>query len=289
LTLLALVLLLVAAFFHAAWNYLSKQAGGGAFFVWLFAALAALIYSPLVIGFLIWQQPPIGLAQLGMMCTSAALHTCYFLLLQRAYGRGDLSLVYPIARGTGPLLTTIIAVSFLGERPSLLALLGTFFILSGVFVLSGMPGVGRHRQIRPGGSGVGQALIIGVFIAFYTIWDKQAVSAFLVPPLLLDWADNLGRALFLTPYALRNIGAVRDIWQHHASKAIMVAIFSPISYILVLTAMVVTPVSYVAPTREVSILIGVALGSRFLGEGNMTRRLAGALAILGGIVALTLG
>lgn len=291
-TLLALAVLLVAAFLHAIWNYLSKQAGGGAVFVWLFAALAAVIFSPLVVGFILWQEPQIGWPQLVMMVTSAALHTCYFLLLQRAYSRSDLSLVYPIARGTGPLLTTIVAIAFLGERPSLLALLGTFGILSGVYILSGMPGLNRRQTARLAGStctGVGQALLIGVFIAFYTIWDKQAVSAFLVPPLVLDWAANVGRALFLSPYALRHWEEVRQTWSRHAGKALLVAVLSPVSYILVLMAMVITPVSYVAPTREVSILIGVALGSRFLGEGDTKRRLAGAAAILGGVAALALG
>src|SRR5215510_8448772 len=115
-TILALGLILAAATVHASWNYFLKRSGGGTVFVWLFAALSALIYAPLAIGILWWKQPAFGWPQYGLIFASAVLHTAYYLLLDRGYRSGDLSIVYPIARGSGPLITVLCAILILGER-----------------------------------------------------------------------------------------------------------------------------------------------------------------------------
>jgi drug/metabolite transporter (DMT)-like permease len=133
------------------------------------------------------------------------------------------------------------------------------------------------------------ALITGVFIAAYTLWDKQAVSAFGVAPLVLDWGANVGRALLLTPFAVKYSAETITEWREHKYEAIVIAVLIPLSYILVLTAMTFTPVSYVAPAREIAILIGTLMGARLLAEGDARRRIAAASAMVLGIVALTLG
>lgn len=133
------------------------------------------------------------------------------------------------------------------------------------------------------------ALVTGTFIAAYTLWDKQAVSKYAVAPVLLDWGANLGRTFLLTPFALRHWEHTRDEWHTHRSEAVGVALLVPLSYILVLTAMEFTPVSYVAPAREISILIGTAMGTGLLAEGDARRRLVAACAMVLGIVALALG
>jgi drug/metabolite transporter (DMT)-like permease len=208
------------------------------------------------------------------------------LLLNRGYRVGDLSLVYPLARGTGPLLSTLAAILFLGERPSAIALVGALLIIGGVMVLAG-----NFARLRQSGTraAVGYALITGLFIAAYTLWDKQAVSHFAIMPMVLDWGANVGRAILLTPFAMRYSEEAVIEWREHKWEAVAVAILIPLSYILVLTAMSFTPVSYVAPAREISILIGTALGARLLAEGDAPRRLAAAGAMVLGIVALALG
>ncbi len=133
------------------------------------------------------------------------------------------------------------------------------------------------------------ALVTGLFIAAYTLWDKQAVSHFAVAPLLLDWGANVGRALLLTPLAVKYSDQTVSEWREHKYEAIACAVLIPFSYILVLTAMRFTPVSYVAPAREISILIGTAMGARLLGEGDVRRRLAGAGAMVAGVVGLAIG
>jgi drug/metabolite transporter (DMT)-like permease len=234
----------------------------------------------------VWWHAEIGWIEVGLMAGSAALHTGYFVLLNEGYRAGDLSLVYPLARGTGPLLSSIAAILFLGERPSALAVVGGLLIVAGVIALTGNPKSLRHAGAR---KAVAYALVTGTFIATYTLWDKQAVSRFAMSPILLDWGANFVRSLLLTPYALRHWNRARDEWRIHRFEAVGVALLVPLSYILVLTAMAFTPVSYVAPAREISILIGTAMGTRLLAEGDVHRRLAAACAMVLGIVALAVG
>jgi drug/metabolite transporter (DMT)-like permease len=285
-TVFALVLVLAAATFHATWNLLAKRAGdGGALFVWLFSFLAMLIYAPLAVAVVLLERPGFGVEEFVFMFGSGVLHLGYFVLLQRGYAVGDLSLVYPLARGTGPLLATAAAIVLLGERPGIVALLGIGLITVGVLLLTTEPG-----SIRKAGWGAGVAygLLTGAFIAAYTIWDKHAVSALLIPPLLQSWATTTVTTGLLTPLAVRQRGKVLAMWRAHKTEALGVAVLSPLSYILVLTALVFTPVSYVAPAREVSILIGAVMGARLLAEGDVWRRITAAGVMVLGITALAL-
>lgn len=282
----ALALILTAAFIHASWNLLNKRASGHATFTWVVAVLSAAFYTPVAMFIIFYWHAKLSVAALGLMAGSAALHTAYFVLLNEGYRAGDLSLVYPLARGTGPLLSSIGAIVWLGERPSGLAVAGGLLIVIGAVVLTGRPGDLRWN----GGRGaIGYALLTGIFIAAYTLWDKQAVSTFAVAPILLDWGSNLGRSLLLTPFALRHWDKTGNEWRTHRFEAVTIALLIPLSYILVLTAMQFTPVSYVAPAREISILIGTAMGARLLAEGNVRRRLMAACAMVLGVVALALG
>lgn len=282
----ALLLILAAAFIHASWNFLNKHASGHATFTWLVAVLSALLYAPATITIVeIWQLK-ISAATIGLIAGSAALHTAYFVLLNQAYRVGDLSLVYPMARGTGPLLAAAAAILFLGERPSLIAVIGALLIIGGAMILTTNLSQLWQTESR---DALIYASITGLFIAAYTLWDKQSVSHFRVSPLVLDWGANVGRALFLTPIALKFPDHAMGEWREHKYEAIACAVLIPLAYILVLTAMSFTPISYVAPAREISILIGTAMGTRFLGEGNAQRKLAGASAMVLGVVGLAAG
>jgi len=285
-TSLALALVLIAAFTHATWNYLAKRAGGAPAFVFLFTLFNALLYLPVAVWWLLVKNPVIEAPQLIFMLGSAVFHTFYFSLLMRGYRLGDLSLVYPLARCTGPLLSATVAIIVFGERPTILAMFGGAMILGGAMFMAGPP-----RKILASGTGqaLGYALLTGSLIACYTLWDKQAVSAFMVPPLLLDYGSNLGRLLLLIPYGMRHRRDIAQTWQDHRWRVLGVAFLAPLGYILVLTALTFSPVSYVAPAREISILIGTILGTRLLREGHGRRRLTAAAAMVAGTVALALG
>jgi len=283
---LALILVLSAAIGHATWNYLTKRANGGAAFIWLFATISSLLYMPLAVWVLVVQKPIIGWIQLWFILGSAVLHAIYFLVLDKGYKIGDLSVIYPLARATGPMISITVAILVLGERPSIIAISGALLIGFGILVMTGNPLKLKDPAAR---KPMIFAIACGTVIAGYTVWDKVAVSALLIPPLLYDWASNLGRVCLLTPYAIKHWKDVEKQWSCHKVEALGVAILSPLSYILVLTAMVFSPVSYIAPAREISILAGVILGAKLLSEGDVKIRLAGAGAMVIGLAALSLG
>jgi drug/metabolite transporter (DMT)-like permease len=184
------------------------------------------------------------------------------------------------------MLSTVAAVLVLGERPSTLALIGAALIGVGVFVLAGDP---RRLRASQAGASVVFALLTGVVIAGYTLWDKQAVSAVAMPPILYFYLFTVVRAVLLTPIALQRWPTVKEEWRLHRRHAFGIALLSPISYILVLYALAISPVSYVAPAREIGILLGAIMGARWLSESDVPRRLAGAVAMVLGVVALAVG
>ncbi len=283
----ALALVLVAAAVHAGWNYFLKTARGGPGFMTLVAIVAAIVWAPVAAGQWLWQGYVFQWVHLLPILASAAIHTAYFVLLDRGYRHGDLSVVYPLARATGPVLTIAAAMLLLGERPGPLALVGAALVILGAYLLTGNP-LRLFSRDRPKGAGF--ALLTGCTIALYTVVDKLAVSHYLIPPIVFDWACIAGRLFMLWPIAVRgNPNALRDSWRVDRKAIILVALLSPLAYILVLTAMVFTPVSYVAPAREVSILFAALLGAHFLKERDPARRLVAAAAIVLGIVGLALG
>lgn len=286
---LALGLILISAFTHATWNLFAKRAATGLLFTFLIAVVAALFYAPITLGVLIWQQRPLHLIDLGFLGVSTLLQLLYFFLLNRGYHSGDLSLVYPLARGSGPLFAVTASILFLGERPSPVALFGVGLIAVGVLVLTGGVRILRGDKGKSQRTAIIYALLLGVTIASYTVWDKVAVSRRGISPLLVNWSVNVGLLVMLLPYALHNWTLVRTTWQRYRREALVVGILNPFAYLLVLIAMIFTPVSYVAPAREISILVGVFMGSRVLAEGDFQRRLIGASIMTLGVVALALG
>jgi drug/metabolite transporter (DMT)-like permease len=283
-SLLALVIIIVSAFMHASWNYLAKRSDSGFVFVWLYLGVTAVFYAPFVIGLFIVQHISIGWAEIGLIAGSALIHLAYALLLQKGYKIGDLSLIYPVARGTGPLIVAITAFFLYQEKLTTLGTTGIVFIIAGVFIITGGFQVLRGGSLLP----VGYGVLIGVMIAGYTLLDKGAVSVFAMSPLLLNYGSFLGQFLLLSPFAKKEWPLVRKTWRLHRREAIGVGILSPLAYILVLTTMVFTPVSYVAPVREISILIGAVMGTYLLKEGFGARRIIAAMMVVIGVTAVAL-
>lgn len=285
-TALALVLVLVSAVLHASWNLVAKRSAAGQPFLFITYVFGALAYLPFAVAILVMLQPRLGWITVAFVAMAIVLQTVYFTTLTAGYRAGDLSLVYPIARASGPLLATLGAVTILGERPSLLAVLGALAIVAGALVLAGDP---RSLRARGAGRAVGFALATGAVIGLYTLWDKTAVSLALIPPLVYDWLTVTGQAVVTAPVALRRRDELRVVWMSQRRGVLFVGVVSRLSYLLMLTALAISPVSYVAPARETGILFGTFLGSRVLAEGEGRRRGLGAVAMVAGIVALALG
>jgi uncharacterized membrane protein len=284
----ALALVVCSAFVHASWNFILKKSGGGTGLITAASLLSLAVYAPVVIGVTWYFGYDFQPVHLALMFGSGMIHTVYFLMLDRAYrSGGDLSIVYPLARATGPLLTIVVAVLVLGERPGPTAIVGALLIGASALLLTGNPFAWHKTQAR---HAVGFALMTGFTIACYTIWDKAGVAAFLIPPLAYDWGTNACRCCVLVPFTRhRAPGAITAAWDERRGTVIAIALLSPLSYILVLTAMVFTPVSLVAPAREVSILFAALMGAHFLREGDLGRRVVAALGMVLGIAGLALG
>jgi drug/metabolite transporter (DMT)-like permease len=264
---------------------LAKRAGGGPAFVWLYGTTSALLLSPLAGAMAFVQHPRLTLVGLSFTFASALLHAGYFIVLQEGYREGELSVVYPVARGTGPVLSTIAAIIVLGERPSALALFGAILVAVSVFALA--------RPARESMAGTKRAmtfgLITGVLIAGYTLCDKQAVGPYGVPPLLQQWGTSVGMSAVLAPLVVRRRAEIRQHLRQHLGTIVAIGGLVPAAYILVLTAMSFTPVCYIAPAREVSILIGTIMGTQLLSEGQASKRIAAAVVMFFGLAALALG
>lgn len=262
---------------------MAKRAAGagGTVFTAVWSVVAALIWAPLGIYTLVTSWDSLGPSTLVFIGGALVLHTGYYLVLQRGYATGDLGVVYPVARGLGPVLTCLVAVPFLGEDPGLIGWAGTFALAISVAVL-GRP---RLTALKP----VLYALAVGVFIAGYTLWDKQAVAVAAVPPILVNWGTDTGRALIFAPYLIRRRAEVRRVWNDYRTQVFGIALCSPAAYMLILTALTMAPVTMIAPLREVSVLLVVFLGAKFLGENDMWRRLTAALGVVIGAVGVTLG
>jgi len=298
----ALALIFVAAVAHASWNLFSKQASaaGAACFVWLMSSVATVAYLPVVIVSVIASPPRLTAVAWVFMAGTGLLQAGYFLFLQTGYKLGDLSLVYPIGRGTGALLAALAGIILLGEHPGSAGVAGILFIVAGLIIL-GIPaaasraGAGSTRPAEAPTTksattkAVAFALVTGAFIAAYTLWDKYAVSTLKVPPLVQGYASLPGMALVLTPFALRDRTRTARVWVTYRHQVLGAAVLAPLAYILVLTALSFTAVSAVAPAREVSVLMGVLLGRRLLGEGSLARRLGAAAAIAAGIICIAVG
>jgi drug/metabolite transporter (DMT)-like permease len=285
-TALALALVLASAVMHATWNLIAKREQAGTQFFFLAYIVGTIAYTPAAIAIIVSSHPPLGLVPIGFVAVAVVLQVVYFQTLTAGYRAGDLSLVYPVARATGPLLATFGAIAVFGERPSPLALAGAVAIVVGALVLTGDP---RSLRARGAGPAVGFALATGVLIGLYTLWDKTAVSVLLIPPLLYDWMVIGGQVLVVAPTAWRNRAEVARVWQRQRRWVVVVGLLSRVSYLCMLTALAISPVSYVAPAREVAILFGTLLGARVLAEGDSQRRLVGAAAMVIGILLLAVG
>jgi drug/metabolite transporter (DMT)-like permease len=286
-TLVPLLLVVLAAFIHATWNLLAKRAAAaGAAFVFACNFIACVAYLPWV-GWvvahneLVWSWPVVG-----CLLLSATIHLAYGLCLQRGYQVADLSVVYPIARGTGPMLSSIGAFLVLRETPTSLGLFGLLAVVAGIGFISTQGDLSAFRRPK-GQEGVRWGFATGSLIASYTVVDGYGVKVLGIHPVVLDWLTNFIRFFMMAPIVLANPARARKAMRGHWLLAIGVGLLSPLSYILVLTAIEMgAPLSLVAPAREMSMMVGAMFGMVLLREPVNAWRIAGCLTLVLGVVLL---
>lgn len=286
-SLLAVVLVLAAAVAHAAWNIIAHGSSrSGLPFLWCAAVAATAIWA-VVVPF----TGGLGTSDLAGFATgiavSAVLHVAYMLVLQRGYALGNLSTVYATARGTGPLLTVVVAVVLLGERPSVLALVGIGAILVGV-VSAGL--IDRAPRLPGAGPRIDPAiafgLLTGVGIAAYTVWDAWALRTWSINPVAFMVGCTLLEIPLYTLALGRRLPAVVPVAKREWRRLLAFGVLSPLAYILVLWAITMAPVALVAPMREVSVVLVSLFGAFVLREGRPGLRVAASVVVAAGVVLL---
>jgi drug/metabolite transporter (DMT)-like permease len=303
---LALTLVLLAAFIHAGWNLMAKKSGGDIHFAFVTTIGVLLCWSPLGLWFTWREAGRYGALQWSLIAASGAIHVAYYVCLLRGYRQGDLSVVYPLARGTGPLITAMVASVLLQETLGLHGWLGVAAIVAGIVLVAGGPALwpalrrsaeasadAEHRRLR---AGVRYGLATGVFIAAYSVVDGYAVKRGGISPVLIDWLGSVARAAVMLPIlAVMHRGrwaparaALVAAWRQARRPALVISTMSPVGYVMVLYAATIAPLSQVAPMREVSMLFAALMGGTLLRERDAAWRLAGAACIAGGVIALAL-
>ena len=222
---------------------------------------------------------------------TVVLHVLYFVFLGRSYTYADLSLVYPVARGMGPALVPVIGALVLKEIITTLAIVGIISVVLGIFTVSWWGQFQKvfHDPLRFfREAGARYALLTGLVIAAYTVWDKMGVSY--VNPFLYMYFLVLGSALFLTPYVCRIHGtkAIRIEMKGKTVSIIISGLLMFIAYGLILLALQFSRVSYIAAAREVGVVIGVLFGTLMLGEPFGKGRVLGSCLIVFGLVLISL-
>lgn len=283
---LALLLVLGAAVAHAGWNVLAHGVSrlGAPFLLW--AALAAtILWLPVVP-----LTGGIGEADLGSFAlgvgVSSVLHIAYMLVLQGGYARADLSTVYATARGSGPVLSVVGAILLFAEMPSGTALLGVAIVIVGV-VAVGL--IGRTPGSRGLGTGVVWGAMTGVGIATYTIWDSFSVREWGIQPVAMMVGTTAVEVVLYLAISWRRRASFLPIARDHWPRILAFGALSPLSYILVLTAVQIAPVSLVAPMREVSVVLVSLWGGFVLAEGRPWARVIAAVVVAAGVVFVALG
>lgn len=284
---LAFALVFGAAVAHAAWNIIAHGISrAGVPFLWWGSVGSTLVWIGVVPFTGGLGADDLGSFVLGV-AVSSVLHVGYMTVLQRGYREGNLSTVYATARGTGPFLSVIIAVVLLGERPSAIALVGVAAVIVGVVAIGLVDrgSAARSRRIDPG---ILFGVLTGVAIAVYTIWDAHAVRTWNLSPVAFMVGTTLLQVPFYSIAVRRRWDAVWALGRTQWRRILAFGVLSPLSYILVLTAIQIAPVALVAPLREVSVVLVSLFGVFVLRESRPAWRIAASLVVVAGIVLLAL-
>jgi drug/metabolite transporter (DMT)-like permease len=286
---------LAAAALHGTWNVLVKVSGEPMVTFQRATSLAALAATPpTAVGWWIAGRPGFPLAAAGLAALSAALELAYLWLLSTAYKRGELSVVYPIARGSAPLLAVIAGLAILGERLAPAQLAGVALLLVGILAVT-LPQTSGRATLP--------ALLTGVAIAVYTAVDRVGVR--LTAPWLYGWllvsllAIGLAVSMWLRAKVAPDADAPSSsremksddpqLGQIAWRRAAVIGAFMWGAYLLVLIALSIAPLSVVAPVRETSVVAVAVWGVWKLHERKAAgMKLLGASATLIGVALLAL-
>lgn len=278
---IAVLLVLGSGFIHAVWNLYTKRSLNKHVFLWCCQLIAIAVFLPWTIVEL--ERASLSQTALIVVAASMLLHGLYVVLLAAAYSAGDLSQVYPIMRGTSPLLVPLAGVLLLDERLSPFGWAGVGLIVAGIVLISGI------RLERRSGNSLKApllALAVGLCIAGYIVIDKIALD-YDVPAVVLNEASNIGNALALSWAACKS-GAIRTEIRINWKVIALGGVLAPAGYLLFLFALSLAPVAQLAPMREIGTVFGTVMGIFLLREAQGRRRLVCSMLITAGVIMLGL-
>jgi drug/metabolite transporter (DMT)-like permease len=291
-TAVAIVLVLISAATHAYWNFLLKRAGGTRPFIALSKVCETVVFLP-VFAILAWRQPPgVMAAVLPFALVATVLVLASYATLGAAYQLGDLSFAYPIARGASLIFLPPLGWLAFGEHVGPLGSLAVALIVIGVLAMQ-LPSLTSEGVRALGGRLFGAPTAIALLMAFLlaanTIWDKHAIGT--VPLFVYFFAYTSATGVCYLLWTMRTDGAsaFRDAWTDHGGSALSVGVLNTVSYALALTALRTGGSTYVIGLRQLSIVGGVWLGARLLGEPISAPRRLGVTLLVTGCLLMAVG
>jgi drug/metabolite transporter (DMT)-like permease len=277
-TLLTFFMVVLSAFLHAGWNFSAKKVSGNFSVIYIGSSIAGL--SALMLFF--FFPPKLSEIAVGYpyMLASGLITAAYFLVVSKIYEVGDISVVYPISRGSGVVFTVIAAALILGEKITLIAIASILLICSGTVILS-FKGLVRGKAYLD----LLLAGLVGMLLCAGSIVDKKAMT--LVNPYMYICNMYLLSSVFITPFMIITRRAELMLALKNQLKySVIIGMGSLCSYLIVLFALKMAPLSYIIAVREVSVVIGSILGFLFLNETFTYRKGLGISIIVSGLVLL---
>lgn len=284
-TLGVFLLVLSAAISHAGWNFATRKVSGNMVIVWLSVWCGGLFTLPLAIHQEITAGFIESISTLGWVCiiASGIIHAFYFILLTYAYQHDEISVVYPIARGSGIGLTAILGWSLLDENISLLGAIGIGLIITGILTL-GNSGFAQKEKSQ----GITFALYVGGTIVSYSLVDKIGVSE--VDPVIYLCFMFIITAVLMGPYVWRrHQGTILQTARDYYPYILLIGIGVGGTYLIILFAFTMGPVSYIVAVREFAVVIGAFLGFVFLKESLTLPKGIAVVAITLGLICIKSG
>jgi drug/metabolite transporter (DMT)-like permease len=263
------------------------------------------IYFPLFLWYL-RQSSPFLNENWFWSILSGFFQSAYCALLALAYERGDLSIIYPLSRGSAPVFITIGAILLLDERLSLTGIIGISIVVFGIYILH-LRSLQFSEMLLPIRSLTQKdsqlGILTGVTIAAYHIVDKKAVSA--IHPIVYLYLVQIFLFIFLSIFvfwciyqrnrtlqplksSFHGFSSLKREWEANKLSIVLVGFFGYFAYLLVLVAMSMTQISYVATVRNFSIVVATILGTTVLKEPYASMRLSASLLITLGIILIAL-
>ncbi|MEW5815518.1 MAG: SMR family transporter [Spirochaetota bacterium] len=274
----AFLLVILAALIHATWNFTTKKTSGNFGVLYLGLLFSCFAFLPLL--FFLPVSEILNSKAYPYFFATGTIHAIYFFALAKAYEHGDISVVYPIARGSGIAGTAVAAALFLHENLTFPGVVGISAIVAGTILI----GFKKAKQ-KDHSKELFFAFVVGAAITGYSITDKLGVGT--INPLAYIVGLALVTTAVLTPYAIhKKRKEISEAWKKSKKESCIIGIGSLGTYIIILFVYKIVQVSYVVALRELAVAFGTLFGFIFLKEQFTRSKIIGIICIVSGMIII---